>query len=324
MSRRRSTAAAATARVPAILAAAAAAVGIGAAPACAQRDFSKVEIETQQVAEGIYMLKGAGGNIGVSTGDDGVLLVDDQFAPLTDKILAAVAKITDRPVRFVLNTHYHRDHVGGNENLGKAGALLVAHDAVRARLVAQMRAAGEHAPAADSPPPTEGTLPVITFDDSLTFHVNGTDVAAFHVAPAHTDGDAIVVFRAANVVHMGDCFFNGLYPYIDHEAGGGIEGMIAAIDRVLPSIGPETKVIPGHGPLSDRVGLVAFRDMLAAVRDRVKPLVAAGKTLDEVKAAKPTADFDAQWGNGFLEPDRWVEMVYEGLKKRGAEGAGGR
>ena len=295
-------------------------LGIGAAPApaLAQRDFSKVEIETQQVAEGIYMLQGSGGNIGVCIGEDGVLLVDDQFAPLTDKILAAIAKITDQPVRFVLNTHYHPDHVGGNENFGKAGALLVAHDAVRARLLAQRRTA------ADAPPPTAGTLPLITFDDSLTFHVNGTDIAAFHVAPAHTDGDAIVVIRTGNVVHMGDCFFNGLYPYIDVAAGGGIEGMIAAIDRVLPSIGPDTKIIPGHGPLSDRAGLVAFRDMLAAVRDRMKPLVATGKSLEEVKAAKPTADFDAVWGNGFLKPDRWVEMVYEGLKQRGTEGAAGR
>ncbi len=276
-----------------------------------ERDWSKVEVVPQKVAEGIFMVTGAGGNLGVSAGPGGVFLIDDQYAPLTDKIRAAIATVSDKPVRFVLNTHWHGDHTGGNENLGKAGALIVAHDNVRLRMsVEQFIAAfGQKVPAA---PPV--ALPVVTFNDTVTFHLNDQEISAFHVAPAHTDGDAVVHFRKADVVHTGDIFFNGLYPFIDVGSGGGIEGTIAAAERILALCGDKTKLIPGHGPLASKADLVAYRDMLAGIRDRVKPMVAAGKTLEEVQAAKPTAAYDEKWGKGFLKPEQFAGIVYASLK----------
>jgi glyoxylase-like metal-dependent hydrolase (beta-lactamase superfamily II) len=286
------------------------AVVFGASAAVlAQRDFSKVEIQSQQLAPGLHMLIGAGGNIGVCAGADGVFLVDDQYAPLTDKIRAAVTKISDKPIRFVLNTHWHGDHVGGNENMAAAGALLVAQDNVRRRM-----RTGQTVGERKVEPAALAALPVVTFDDTVTFHLNGDDIVAYHVPHAHTDGDAIIVFGAANVVHLGDCFFNGIYPRIDVASGGSIDGMIAATEGVLGRIGPETRLIPGHGPLGDRAALVAYRDMLVGVRNRVRELAAAGKSLQEIQAAKPTAAYDAQWGNGFIKPDVFVEFVYAGVK----------
>ena len=279
-------------------------------PAAAQQDFSKVDIKTEKLAEGVWMLTGAGGNIGVSAGADGVFLVDDQYAPLTDKIKAAVAAISDKPIRFVLNTHWHGDHVGGNENLGKTGAVIVAQDNVRKRMSQEQFIKAFNSKVPSSP---AAALPLVTFVDSISFHVNGDDVDAFHVPPAHTDGDAIVYFRKANVLHMGDTFFNGLYPFVDLSTGGSIAGMIGACDRGLSMGDASTKVIPGHGPSGNKADLKAFRDMLAASRDAVAPLVKAGKTLDDVKAAKPTAALDEKWGKGFLKPDVWVSIVYADL-----------
>jgi glyoxylase-like metal-dependent hydrolase (beta-lactamase superfamily II) len=284
----------------------------GAAVALAQQDLSKVEVTSEKVAEGVYMLKGAGGNIGLSVGADAAFLVDDQYAPLTPKIKAAVAALTSKPVKFVLNTHWHGDHTGGNKDLGEAGTLIVAHENVRKRMSTDqfIEAFGMKEPAADP-----AALPVVTFTDSVTFHLNGDEIQAFHVAPAHTDGDSVIHFRKANVLHGGDTFFNGMYPFIDLSTGGSVNGMIAAADRMLAIAGDGTRIIPGHGPLASKADLKAYRDMLATARDRVAALVKAGKTLEQVTAAKPLAELDAKWGQGFLKADPFVSILYKDLSR---------
>jgi len=283
-----------------------------ATSAFAQQDFSKVQIETIPVAKGVYMLVGSGGNIGLSVGPDGAFLIDDQYAPLTDKILKAISAVTDKPVRFLVNTHWHFDHTGGNENIGKAGSIIVAHDNVRKRL-----AKGQFMKVfnANIPPSPPEALPVITFADSVTFHWNDETLEVVHARAAHTDGDAVIYFKNTNVVHVGDLFFNGLYPFIDAESGGSMEGVIAGVEEVLDRIDENTKVIPGHGPLGNKTDLKAYRDMLAAVHARMTKLIKAGKNIDEIVAAKPTADYDAKWGGGFLKPDQWVQIVYAGMQK---------
>jgi glyoxylase-like metal-dependent hydrolase (beta-lactamase superfamily II) len=284
----------------------------GMAPVTAQ-NFDKVEIRTEKLADGVYMLAGQGGNIGLGIGEDAAFLIDDQYAPLTPKILAAIAALTRQPVKFVLNTHWHSDHVGGNENLGKAGSLIVAHDNVRRRMSSEQFIAAFKQKVDPSP---KVSLPVVTFAESVSFHLNGDEIHGFHVANAHTDGDTVVVFRKANVVHMGDVFFNGTYPFIDLSSGGSIDGTIAAVDRVLAMIDDRTKVIPGHGPLSDKAGLGAYRRMLAGIRDRVQAQMRAGKSLQETIAANPSAEFDQAWGKGFLKPAQFVETVFQSLSGR--------
>jgi cyclase len=277
-----------------------------------QQDFSRVEIKAEQLAPTTWMLTGAGGNLALSAGDDAAFLVDDQFAPLTTRIEAAVAKVTTRPIRFVVNTHWHFDHTGGNENLGKAGALIVAHENVRRRMSTEQFIEFLSMKIPIGP---RGALPVVTFTRDMTFHLNGDEIAIFHVPAAHTDGDAIVHFRGGDVVHMGDLYFSGMYPFIDAASGGTVEGVIAAVDRVLSMATERTKIIPGHGPLATRADLAAYRAMLATIFPRIRDAARAGKSLDEVLAARPTAEFDAAWGKGFLEPKRFVEMIYKGLAK---------
>jgi glyoxylase-like metal-dependent hydrolase (beta-lactamase superfamily II) len=285
-----------------------------AVPSClSAQNFDTVQVRAIKAGEGVYMLQGLGGNIGVSSGPDGVILVDDQYAPLTEKIRAALAGLNPGPIRFILNTHWHFDHTGGNENFGKAGVVIVAHENVRRRMSVEqfVTTFPQAVPASPS-----GALPVVTFTDAVTFYYNGDSIAAIHVPPAHTDGDVIVWFKHANVIHMGDTFFNGRYPLVDLASGGSSEGFIATADRVLALSDANTKIIPGHGPLGDRVALQAFRTMMATVRDRIKQAIAAGRTLDQVKAAKPTADFDAVWGNGRITPTLFVEVLYQDLSRR--------
>lgn len=280
------------------------------APATQAAATEEIMVQVDQISGPVYMLTGRGGNIGLCVGEDGVFMIDDQYAPLTPAIRQAVAQITGDPVRFVLNTHWHSDHTGGNENFGELGAVIVAHDKVRERMASEqfMPFLDRQVPA--SPP---GALPVVTFSDTVSFHMNGNTIRAFHVAGAHTDGDAIVHFDAADVVHMGDVFWNGTYPFIDTHSGGSIRGVIAAVDGVLAMIGEETAVIAGHGPLGDRAALAAYRDMLEAVADRIQALIDEGRSLDEIQAAAPTSDWDGEWGNGFIKPAAFVRMVHEDL-----------
>jgi cyclase len=283
---------------------------LSAAAAAAQQDFAQVEVKAEKVAEGVYMLTGRGGNLGLSVGKNGAFLIDDQYAPLSEKIVAAIKAITPDPVRFVVNTHWHGDHTGGNENLGRAGAFVVAHENVRRRMSSEQLSA---AFGSKTPPSPEGALPVVTFNDAVTFHWNGDEIRVFHVDPAHTDGDAIIHFARADVIHMGDVFFNGGYPFIDTSSGGRIDGVIAAADKVLALAGAKTRIIPGHGPLATKADLLAYRDVLATLRERIAKLKVSGKSRDEVVAAKPTADHDAKWGTGFMKPDVWTGLVYDSL-----------
>ncbi len=271
-----------------------------------------VRIETVPVNGHVSMLVAQGaGNIGVSVGEDGVLLVDDQFAPFAPRIREALAALSDKEIRFLINTHHHFDHTGGNESFGKAGATIVAHDNVRARLsTTQVLKAFNR----EFPPSPKDALPVITFADSMTLHFNGDEIRVIHVAPAHTDGDSVIHFVAADVVHTGDLFFNGMgYPFFDTSSGGSLDGMIAAADKVLSIVGENTRIIPGHGPLSNAEDLREFREMMATVSARVHELVRAGKGRDEVIATKPTKDLDALWAKGMIKPDDWIGFVYDGI-----------
>ena len=275
--------------------------------------FEDVEIETQRLTDNVYMLIGQGGNIGVSAGDDGVFIIDDQFAPLTEKIVAAIREITSEPVRFVFNTHWHGDHTGGNENLGEAGALIVAHDNVRERMSVEQVLERIGRPAATEPAAPDGALPVVTFAGDVSFHINDDLLHAFHVEAAHTDGDAIVHFEQANVVHMGDTFFRDRFPFIDTATGGSIDGMIAAAGAALALMDAETQVIPGHGPLSTRDDLTAYRDALRTMRNAIAALKEEGLTLDEIQARRPIRPEAEAWGQDRAAEENFVATIHHGL-----------
>ena len=283
-----------------------------ASPAHAQAtDWSKVVVKTESLGGGVSVLFGAGGNIGVFVSPDGVLLVDDQFAPLSPKIRAAVKALSNKPVKLVLNTHWHGDHVGGNLAQAQAGAVIIAQDNVRKRMTE-----GQVSKFFDrtTPPAEHAALPVVTFDRDVTLHLGGETIHALHVDNAHTDGDVIVKFEQANVVHMGDTYFSSFYPIIDLESGGSINGMIAAVDRAQPMIDAQTKVVCGHGPVGDLKSLAEYRAMLAGVRDAIQKLVEQKKSLAEVVAAKPTAPWDEKWGKGYMKPDKFTEIVFTDLQ----------
>ena len=276
----------------------------------AQVNYDTVQIRATELAKGVHVLFGSGGNIGVSVGDDAVFIIDDQFAPLTPKILAAIRALTDKPVSFVLNTHWHFDHTGGNENFGKAGALIVAHDNVRKRMSTEQFMAAMNR---RDPPSPKAALPVVTFSEGVTFHINGDSVVVTHVAPAHTDGDAIVHFQKANVVHMGDVFNNTGLPFIDLSSGGSVHGVIAAADKVYAMTNAQTRIVPGHGQVTDRNRLKAWRDAVVAVRMRVQAEVRARKTIEQVLALKLTAPYEKEWPGGH---ERFVRAVYEELSRK--------
>ena len=278
----------------------------------AQVNPDTVQIRTLPVGKGVFLLQGWGGNMALLAGKDAALLIDDQYAPLTPKILAAINAITDQPVRFVVNTHWHGDHTGGNENLANAGVVIVAHDNVRIRMSSEQFIAALNSRSPASPPKA---LPVVTFTETVAFHLNGEDVHVVHVPPAHTDGDAIVHFPGANIVHTGDLYFNGRYPLVDLSTGGSFEGVIAGVSTVLRYANDSTKIIPGHGPLATRAELLRYRDALTTIRDRVAALIKQGKSKAEVIAAKPSAEWDAAWGTGSMKPEVFLGIVYDSLKK---------
>jgi glyoxylase-like metal-dependent hydrolase (beta-lactamase superfamily II) len=276
----------------------------------ATQDFANVQIQTEKVADNVFMLIGAGGNIGVSAGQDCVFMIDTSYAPLADKIKAAVAAVSGKPIKYVVNTHWHQDHVGGNENFVKAGATVVAHENVRKRVSTEQFVKLLNKTV---PPLPQSALPVITFSQDVTFYLNGNEIFIFNIKRAHSDGDAIVHFKRSNVIHMGDIYFNGTYPFIDLSAGGSINGMIAAVKRILLLCDQNTKVIPGHGHLSNKAELEQYLKMLVDVRDRIAREIKAGKPLDAVIASQPTRDLDQTLGKGFMKPEQFVKIVYESL-----------
>ena len=262
------------------------------------------------VTEQIYMIVGEGGNIGLFIGGDGTFLIDDQFAPLTEKIVAAIKSVGGDYPKFLINTHYHGDHTGGNEKLGQKGTLIFSHDNVRERLKTgsfieafNMKKAGIS---------KEG-LPVVTFSEDISFHLNGDTIRAIHVPHAHTDGDSFIYFEKANVIHAGDFFFNGFYPFIDVTHGGSLKGMIKAVDKVLSLADESTEIIAGHGPMGDKEQLTGYRQMLGTAYERLRKLKAEGKTANEAVDAKPLADLEATWGDGLFNSDRWIELIYSGV-----------
>jgi len=267
-------------------------------------------IKTTRIAGSVSMLEGVGGNIGVSSGPDGIVIIDDQYAVMSDNIRKALQALGPQPLKFIVNTHWHGDHTGGNEGFGKAGAVIVAHDNVRKRMSTEqfIKAFGLKVPASPA-----AALPVITFAEAVTFHLNGDEISVTHVEAGHTDGDSIVLFKKANVLHTGDLFTNGTYPFIDVSSGGSIDGVIANVGRLINSVDDNTKIIPGHGPLGDRQALIEYRDMLSTVRGRLKAAIQRGDSLAKIQSDKPTADLDAVWGKGFLKPEQFVAIVHASL-----------
>jgi glyoxylase-like metal-dependent hydrolase (beta-lactamase superfamily II) len=281
-----------------------------AAPPAQQRDFSKVEIKVHQVAGNVYYLEGEGGNVGLLVGDDGVIMIDDQFAPLSDKLMAGIKTLSQKPIRLLINTHVHGDHTGGNENFGKMGISIVAHDSVRARLMKGVNGA--------QPSPAVA-LPVITYGDKMHLHFNGEDIEIGKLPPAHTDGDTYIRFPKADVIHVGDVFRTTGYPGVDGGNGGTVKGTIAALQAVIDMAGPNTKIIPGHGVVSSRADVVKFRDITVEAQKLVSALIKQGITLEQVTAANPVADLAAKFITSAPPPDkattdRFYSQFYTALK----------
>lgn len=289
-----------------------------ALPAEAQeRDFSKVEVKAIPVAGNIHMLQGAGGNIGVSVGKDGILIVDDQFAPLADKIRAALKGLGGNgKLEFVLNTHWHGDHTGGNETFGKE-APVIAHHNVRKRLMTEQTALGT-----TYPPAPEGALPVLTFGDAVSIHFNGEEIKAVHFPHGHTDGDSVIFFTGSKVVHMGDDFFAGGFPFVDLASGGSVQGLIDNIGKVLGQIPADAKIIPGHGPLSTVEDLKAYHRMLQETTKIVRQRMEAGRTLEQIQA-EGLPDEWKQWGTGFIDTKTWISTIHESYSHGGGHSHGG-
>jgi cyclase len=284
---------------------------LGAMPAFAQgQDFSKVEMKVQKVAGTVYMIEGAGGNIAASVGDDGIVMVDDEFLPLADKIEAALKGITDKPVKVVLNTHWHGDHTGGNPHFGEK-APIVAQENVRKRLIT-----GGKTHFGETKPAEKNALPIITFENDVSVHLNGEDIHAIHFPNGHTDGDSVIFFKQSKVVHMGDDFFNGgMFPFIDIDSGGSVQGMIAGDEKVLAEVPDDVKLIPGHGPLGTKDDLRKFITVLKETSAAVEAGIKKGKTLDQLKKEKVLAKWDS-WGQAFINTDLFTEILYDSLKNK--------
>jgi len=275
------------------------------------QDFSKVQIKVSKVAGNVYMLQGAGGNIGASVGDDGIVIVDDQYAPLADRIQAALKGITDKPVRFIINTHYHPDHTGGNEYFQKQ-APIIAHDNVRKRLESGGVGGNGGAIHMEMKPSPKDALPIITFDHDVTVHLNGEDIRALYFPAGHTDGDSIIFFPKSNVVHMGDDFVTYGFPFIDVDSGGSINGMIDGVEKVIAQVPADVKIIPGHGPVSSVEDVKAYLGMLKETRDVVQKAIKDGKTLDQMKQAKLLEPWKKYSGD-FVNEDVFLETLYNSL-----------
>ena len=276
-----------------------------------QPDWSKVQIKSTKVAGNVYVLEGAGGNIGVSVGEDGILIVDDQFAPLADKIRASLKTLGQGKLRFVLNTHWHGDHTGSNAAFGPE-ATIVAHNNVRKRMSTEQRS--EFFKSTTPPSPKEA-LPVITFDHALTVHFNGEEIRAIHFPNGHTDGDSIIFFTTSNVVHLGDDFFSGRFPFVDLDSGGSVEGLTKNIGELIPKIPEGAKLIPGHGPISTIDDLKTYHRMLIETTAIVRQKIEAKKTLDQIKSEGLPAEWNS-WGTGFIKTDLWIELVYRSSTKK--------
>ncbi len=288
-------------------------LAVFASSAVAQHDFSKIEFKQVPVAQGLIMLQGAGGNIAALPGDDGLLIIDDDYSEMEDKLMATLQSIDADAPRFVLNTHWHFDHAGGNQKVGRSGATIVAHENVRARLSAggKIKAFNVDVPAAD-----RSALPAITYDDAMTMYWNEYTLKLNYAEPAHTDGDTVVYLyrnEALAAVHMGDLFFNGFYPFIDASSGGSAFGVVAGVEAVLEKIGDDTVVIPGHGPLATKADLQNYRDFLKSAVSRVAALKASGQSVEQIVAAEPLKDFEAEWGDGFLNTEVWISIVFAAI-----------
>lgn len=267
-------------------------------------------ISSLKVSDRVYVITGKGGNIGVSIGEDGTFLIDDKFAPMTQTILDKIKAIGGTAPKYVINTHWHGDHTGGNENLGKKGSVIVAHDNVRKRLSVDNEIAAFNM---KSKAYSKAGLPSITYAQGMTFHLNNDTVELTHIPKAHTDGDSVVFFKQDNILHAGDTFFNGFYPFIDIDHGGSLKGMVEAADIILNMIDDNTQIIPGHGPMAKKTDLIAYRDMLKVAYNELSALNKQGKTLEQAIAAKPLKDLDAEWADGLFKTDKWISLIYGSL-----------